>query len=157
MRILMYVVCSCFLSLFRCSMYLLVCMYLCTHKLLLMLVICCKSLEAFICVGGHVIVVAEAYEWFNTLVWLLLYSLHVRYIRSFKRSIIQYYTPIINADRGTYITRTLNFGTDSEVVMRDVTLTSTTHTILINFWVKSTELSHTLYLNFSKFHQSNHL
>ena len=36
----------------------LVCMYLYTHKLLVMLVTCCKNRAAFVCVGGLDIVVA---------------------------------------------------------------------------------------------------
>ena len=54
---------SCILLLFRCSMYLLVCMYLCVHKLLLKLVTCCNNRAVFIFVGGLVIVFALAFAY----------------------------------------------------------------------------------------------
>ena len=53
--ILMHVFPSSLLLLFRCSMYLWVCMDLCTHKLPLIWVICCNNLATFICIGGLVI------------------------------------------------------------------------------------------------------
>ena len=62
-----------------CSMYLLVCMCLCIHCHSLMLHLRYSSKSS------HIDVIdAFTYKWFYVLVWFLLYSFHMSYIRSFR-------------------------------------------------------------------------
>ena len=85
-RVIIYVFLSCLLLLFRCSTYLLVCMHLCTHKLLLMLVTCCNNCSAFICVGGLVIVHSFSFYLLSLIYCPILGRFVPIYIRTFYSS-----------------------------------------------------------------------